>query len=93
MLSTVLSTIREKAAQAVGHRPEPGLLLLRDLRNLHLAATENSLLWEMLAQAAQATNDDKLLALASACHPQTLRQMRWTNAMIKTLSPQILSSL
>ena len=93
VLSTVLSTIREKAAQAVGHRPEPGLLLLRDLRNLHLAATENSLLWEMLAQAAQATNDDKLLTLASVCHPQTLRQMRWTNAMIKTLSPQILSSL
>jgi hypothetical protein len=47
----------------------------------------------MLAQAAQATRDDELLALASACHPQTLRQMRWTNTMIKNLSPQVLSSL
>ncbi|MDQ0687207.1 hypothetical protein QFZ56_006170 [Streptomyces achromogenes] len=89
----VLSTLREKAAEAVGRRPEPGLLLLRDLRTLHLDATENSLHWEMLAQAAQATKDDGLLAVASACHPQTLRQMRWTNTMIKVISPQVLTSL
>jgi hypothetical protein len=89
----VVSTLREKAAETVGHRPEPGLLLLRDLRELHLDATENSLYWEMLAQAAQATKDDGLLAVASACHPQTLRQMRWTNTMIKILSPQALTSL
>ncbi|MGV9558301.1 hypothetical protein [Streptomyces sp. NPDC003522] len=89
----VLSTLREKAAEAVGHRPEPGLLLLRDLRRLHLDATGNSLHWEMLAQVAQATRDDDLLALASSCHPQTLRQLRWTNTMIKTLSPQILTAL
>jgi hypothetical protein len=88
----VQSMFRENAAQAVGTWPEPGLLLLRDLRSLHLAATENSLHWEMLAQVAQATKHDKLLALASACHPQTLRQMRWTNTMIKALSPQILAS-
>ena len=83
----------DSAAPTTDGRPEPLPPLLRDLRDLHLAATENSLLWEMLAQVAQATNDDKLLTLASACHPQTLRQLRWTNTMIKTLSPQILSSL
>lgn len=47
----------------------------------------------MLAQAAQASGDTELLHLASGCHPQTLRQMRWTNTMIKNLSPQILTSL
>ncbi|MCH5675247.1 hypothetical protein [Streptomyces gilvus] len=88
-----LATLREKAADTVGRRPEPGLLLLRDLRDLHLAAAENSLHWEMLAQAAQATRDDRLLQLASACHPQTLRQMRWTNTMIKNLSPQLLTTV
>jgi hypothetical protein len=88
-----ISALREKAAEAMGHRPEPGLLLLRDLRDLHLDAAQNSLYWEMLAQAAQATKDEKLLELASACHPQTLRQLRWTNTMIKILSPQVLSSL
>jgi hypothetical protein len=89
----VLSALREKAAEALGHRSEPGLLLLRDLRELHLDATKNSLYWEMLAQAAQATRDDRLLALATACHPETLRQMRWTNTMIKNISPQVLTSL
>ncbi|MEH0547870.1 hypothetical protein QA802_33805 [Streptomyces sp. B21-105] len=88
----VLSTLRERAAEVVGHRPEPGLLLLRDLRELYLDAAENSLHWEMLAQAAQASGDDGLLAVASACHPRTLRQLRWTNTMIKVLSPQILTS-
>ncbi|MET7689512.1 hypothetical protein ABZT06_16305 [Streptomyces sp. NPDC005483] len=80
--------------------PEPttgegsqGLLLLHDLRALHLAATENSLHWEMLAQAARATRDERLLELVSACHPQTLRQLRWTDTLIKQLSPQVLTSL
>ncbi|MEU4732358.1 hypothetical protein [Streptomyces sp. NPDC023588] len=89
----LVSTLREKSAQAVGHRPEPGLLLLSDLRSLHLDAAGNSLYWEMLAQAAQAARDDRLKELASFCHPRTLRQMRWTNTLIKTLAPQILTSL
>ena len=82
-----------RAAGAVPRHPEPGLLLLRDLRELHLSAAENSLHWEMLAQLAQATRDEELLAVVSACHPQTLRQMRWTDTLIKTLAPQILTSL
>ncbi|MFC7881976.1 hypothetical protein ACFUVV_08900 [Streptomyces sp. NPDC057376] len=89
----LFATLRKKASEAVVHRPEPGLLLLRDLRELHVAAAENSLHWEMLAQAAQAARNSGLLGLASACHPQTLRQMRWTNTMIKNLSPQVLNSL
>ncbi|MEU5636921.1 hypothetical protein ACH47C_37585 [Streptomyces rishiriensis] len=89
----VLSALREKTAEAMAHRPEPGLLLLRDLRELHLSAVENSLHWEMLAQAGQAGRDERLLALVARCHPQTLRQMRWTNTMIRNLAPQILTSL
>ncbi|WP_329189738.1 hypothetical protein [Actinacidiphila glaucinigra] len=89
----LLSAVGRKTAEAVGHRPEPALLLLRDLRDLHLAASGNSLYWEMVAQAGQATRDEALLGLATRCHPQTLRQMRWTNTMIKTLSPQALASL
>lgn len=37
------------------------------------------------------TKDDELLELTKRCHPQTLRQMRWANAMLKELSPQALS--
>ncbi|MFF5638790.1 hypothetical protein [Streptomyces sp. NPDC012825] len=84
---------RKKAPDPAGGPSDPGLLLLRDLREAHLAAAHNSLHWEMLAQAAQALRDHRLLALASFCHPRTLRQMRWTNTMIKNLSPQLLTSL
>ncbi|WP_445397879.1 hypothetical protein ACSMX9_27245 [Streptomyces sp. LE64] len=80
------------AAVGAGRPREPGLLLLHDLGALHLSASGNSLRWEMLAQAAQAIRNEELLDLASACHPQTLRQIRWTNTMIKNLSPQILTS-
>ncbi|MFD5742768.1 hypothetical protein ACFXJM_13830 [Streptomyces massasporeus] len=88
-----LAALREKASEALGRRPETGLLLLNDLRDLHLAAARNSLHWEMLAQVAQATRDERLLALVGDCHPQTLRQLRWTNTMIKILAPQLLASV
>ncbi|MEU8137907.1 hypothetical protein [Streptodolium elevatio] len=89
----LLPARRREEPDVTGHHAEPGLLLLRDLRDLHLHAAENSLHWEMLAQAAQAAREQQLLALATACHPQTLRQMRWTNTMIKTLAPQTITSL
>ncbi|MFD4262763.1 hypothetical protein ACFWR9_35415 [Streptomyces sp. NPDC058534] len=89
----IFATLRKQASAAAVNRPEPGLLLLRDLRDLHVAAVENSLHWEMPAQAVQASRDSELLRLASDCHPQTLRQMRWTHIVIKNLAPQILTSL
>lgn len=36
--------------------------------------------------------DNTLLELSAACHPQTLRQLEWANAMLKTLSPQMPAS-
>lgn len=66
--------------------------LLADLRTIYLMAAELSVDWEMLAQAAQAFRDEKLLNLTSECHPSTLRQMRWANATIKSESPQIILS-
>ncbi|OQR59656.1 hypothetical protein B6E66_33730 [Streptomyces maremycinicus] len=88
-----LVTIGRRPSAPAGHPTDPGLVLLWDLRDVHLAATYNSLHWEMLAQAARASHDARLLTLASSCHPRTLRQMRWTNTMIKNLSPQALTSL
>jgi hypothetical protein len=34
--------------------------------------------------------DAELLGLATDCHPQTLRQLRWANGKIKELAPQAL---
>lgn len=90
--SGLLGDVREKASELAGRRPETGLLLLTDLRHLHRVAAGVSLDWELLAQGAQAAKDTELLALTRRCHPQSLRQMRWANAMLKVLSPQVLAS-
>ncbi|WP_290056522.1 hypothetical protein [Amycolatopsis solani] len=90
--SAPLTALRTTASELTGRRPEPGLVLLADLRRLHRKAAGVSLDWELLAQGAQAVKDTDLLALATRCHPQTLRQLKWTNAMLKILSPQILAS-
>ncbi|CAL9575869.1 hypothetical protein SUDANB171_04912 [Streptomyces sp. enrichment culture] len=71
---------------------EAGLRLLRDLRQLHLHAAAVSVDWELLAQAAQARRRPELLRLAQQCHPDTLRQLRWANAQLKVLSPQLLTA-
>lgn len=75
-----------------GQRPEPGLLLLRDLRELHLAAARASLAWTVLGQGAQAVSDGELLATVTSCHPETIRTMKWTVQKIKEASPQVLAS-
>jgi hypothetical protein len=85
---TVMTRVKQAGAQLTARFHEPAVLLLADLRHLHRVAAGVSLDWEVLAQAAQAVEDADLLALASDCHPQTLRQMRFANAKVKELSAQ-----
>jgi hypothetical protein len=87
-----LAPLRTALSELGARRPEPGVVLLADLRRLHRRAAGVSLDWELLAQGAQAAKDSGLVELAGRCHPQTLRQLKWTNAMLKVLSPQILTS-
>lgn len=87
-----LSAIQQKFSELLGGRPEPSLILLADLRRLHRKAAGVSLDWELLAQGAQAVQAWDLLTLAQHCHPQTLRQLKWTNTMLKSMSPQILAA-
>ncbi len=88
----LIEQVTQRASVLLGRRPEPGLLLLADLRRLHRKAAGVSMDWELLAQAAQAQQKRDLLELAQRCHPQTLRQLRWANAQLKVVSPQILAS-
>ncbi len=85
--------LRQAMSTMIGRRPEPGLLLLEDLREVYLSASSNSLWWEMLAQLSQAKRLPDLLELSQQCHPETLRQVRWANTTLKIQSPQVLSSL
>jgi hypothetical protein len=88
----LLSRAREKGAELVGRRPEPGLLLLHDLRETHLAAVRASVAWTILGQGAQAVEDEELLATVTASHPETIRTMKWTLQKMKDASPQVLAS-
>jgi hypothetical protein len=87
-----VGAVAQRLSTALRDRPETGLVLLADLRRVHRKAAGVSLDWELLAQAAQAMKERPLLDLAKDCHPQTLRQMRWANAHLKTTSPQVIAS-
>jgi len=88
----LISLVRQKGSELMGRQQAPGLLLLLDLRKLHIQTAGVSLDWEVLAQTAQAIKNQDLLTIASQCHPQTLRQLRWSNALVKQLSPQVMAS-
>lgn len=90
--SGLLSTLREKGSEFAGRRPQTGVLLLRDVRKLHLRAAEASINWTMLGQGAQAARDSDLLATVGECHPECLRALRWTTTKLKEASPQVLTS-
>ena len=86
----ITGLLQSRMSGLLRHRPEPALVLLADLRRIHRLAAGVSLDWELLAQGAQAAKNSELLSLTSRCHPETLRQMRWANAMLKELSPQVM---
>ncbi|MDQ1012737.1 hypothetical protein QFZ82_007222 [Streptomyces sp. V4I23] len=85
-----VAKIRERASELAGRHGQAELLMLRDLRKVCTEATGVAADWEMLAQAAQALDDQDLLRLAATCRPDTLRQARWAQAKLKEASPQIL---
>ena len=87
-----LASAREKGAELLGRRPASGLLLLSDMRRLHLLAAEASLDWTIVWQAAQAAKDAELVECVSLCHPETLRVLRWTLTKLKQAAPQVLTS-
>jgi hypothetical protein len=87
-----LHRVVEKSAELIGRRPEPALLLLRDLREIYLLASETSIDWVMLAQGSQAVKDTELLDVVSKCHDETLRTVKWATYRIKTASPQALAA-
>ena len=88
----VMAALSQKASELLGRRPEPGLLLLADLRHLYRETSGVSIDWELLAQAAQGARKPDLLEVAERCHPETLRQAQWANGMLKEAATQILVS-
>lgn len=91
-LTNVLGGLRHKTSELIGRRPEAGLLLLRDLRELFLMAQEANVHWLALGQVAQAVRDHDLLDEVSDLHKQTLAQIKWLKSKLKESTPQVLVS-
>ena len=87
----VLDSMRHKASELLGRRPESGTLLLHDLRRLFLAAENVAVLWVMAGQAAQAKRDRELLQVVTECHTETDVQVKALMTHIKVSSPQALA--
>lgn len=88
--SGLLERARHKGSELLGRSPQAGLLLLRDLRVLFLAAEEASITWVMAGQAAQAARDAELLQTVTQCHTETELQVKWLTTRIKVAAPQAL---
>lgn len=82
-LHNVMAGIRRKSSELLSRRPEPGLLLLRDLRQLYLMAEEAGIRWLALGQVAQAIPDRQLLGQVIALRKQTLTQIKWLKTRIR----------
>lgn len=87
----VVTAVREKGSELVGRRPAGALLLIHDLREVHLLAARASINWVILAQGAQAIRDEDLLEIVTARHPFALKTLKWSTTRIKQAAPQVLA--
>lgn len=87
-----IAAIRQKTSELIGRSEKSGLLLLRDLRHLYLAAQAAEIAWAILVQAALAIRDPELLDVAQTCREQTETCGKWLRTRIKESSPQILAA-
>jgi hypothetical protein len=88
----IVDTVREKASHLIGRRPESGIVLLRDLRQLYMMAEGVNIHWIMLGQVAQALRNHELLSDVSMRHKQTLTQIKWLKTKIKESTPQTIAA-
>ena len=85
-----MGMVRRKNAELLGRSPKTGLLLLRDLRQLHLMAAEAEINWWMVRQGAMAARDSELAGLFETCHEETWNQLKWIKTKVKEASAQVL---
>ena len=90
--SGMLEGARRASSALLGREPQSGLLLLRDLRQLLLAAEEVSIHWMLAGQGAQAARDAELLELVTECHTEVETEAKWFTTRLKVAAPQVLMS-
>jgi hypothetical protein len=86
----ILATMRGSTGAIAARSSKSGLILLRDLRELYLAAQECLIDWTMVSQAAKAARDQELISLAEDGQSETGRIIEWAKTRIKVAAPQAL---
>jgi hypothetical protein len=89
---SLLAGLRRATAALTTRSPMTGLLLLRDLRQLHLAIEEAAMLWLVVGQGAAAARDGELLVLVEHAREETTHQLMWVTTRIKETAPQVLAA-
>ena len=85
-----LERVRRLTSEVLAGRPEPGMLLLHDLRDAYLSAHAAEVAWVMLGQAAKAARDTDLAGTAESGVEEAERRWKWLRTKIKDASPQVL---
>ena len=88
----ILAPLRRTQADSLGQSSLPGLLLLHDLRQLHLVIEEAAMLWLVVGQAAQAVRDPELLEVVTRSREEITKQLMWVTTRIKETAPQVLAT-
>jgi hypothetical protein len=90
--TSIMESLRRRAAAAVGRVEIAGLVLLRDLRETYIAAQLVEIDWTILQQAAKAVRDPELLAVVTMCHEQAEHTAKWLRTRIKVGAAQVLAT-
>jgi hypothetical protein len=81
----------DRLKKAIFDKPRSGpLALLRDLHDVYLLATEVSLCYTVLSQAAAGLKDKDLTASCEKLSAETRRQLSWLMTRIRESAPQTL---
>lgn len=87
----VVAALRRATSHVAGRNEVSGVLLLRDLRSLHLAVSEVEVGWWVVRQGALVARDVELVDLFEQCHEESWNQLRWLKTKIKEAAPQVLA--
>jgi hypothetical protein len=87
----LLASLRRRVGAAAARSERSAVLLLRDLRNLYVTASECNVAWTILNQGAKAARDGALIDVAYACQQDIGRTIHWLDSRIKQTAPQVLA--
>ena len=89
---SLVGGVRRRASETAGRGRAAGLLLLRDLRELHLHAMQVDFHWVLVGQIAQAVRDHDLVSASQELHEQLTTADKWILSQTRVHAPLVLAA-